>query len=215
MEFTLGNHKEILSCYVVELGHHHLILGMPWLKKHSPTVEWTKGTVLFGSDYCHKNCLIDPVKITAGEGPADLNLPAISGLPEEYQDFADVFTEDKEVPLPPHRPYDLGIDLEPNSKPKWGPLYNLGQKENDELKTSLERWIRQGYVRVSKSPMASPILFIKRKNGKYRMCVDYRALNNMTIKNRYPLPRTNELIDKLKGAKHFTKIDLRNGYNLV
>lgn len=65
------------------------------------------------------------------------------------------------------------------------------------------------------TPMASPILFVKKKNGKYRMCVDYRAVNNMTVKNRYPLPRTNELIDKLQGAKYFTKIDLRNGYNLV
>lgn len=63
--------------------------------------------------------------------------------------------------------------------------------------------------------MASPILFVKRKNGKYCICVDYRVVNNMTIKNRYPLPRMNELIDKLKGAKHFTKIDLHNSYNLV
>lgn len=63
--------------------------------------------------------------------------------------------------------------------------------------------------------MASPILFVKQKNGKYQMCVDYQALNNMTIKNCYPLPRTNELLDKLQGAKYFSKIDLCNGYNLV
>lgn len=173
MEFTIGNHKEILLCYIVELRHHHFILRMSWLKKHSATVEWAKGTVIFSSEFCHKNCLTNPVRITAGEGPADLNLSAISGLPDEYQDFAEVFTEDEEVPLPPHRPYDLGIELEPGSKPKWGPLYNLVRKEDDELKTSFERWIRQGYVRVSKSSMASPILFVKRKNGKYRMCVDY------------------------------------------
>lgn len=167
------------------------------------------------SPFCNSNCLKIPTSIPVNGASPEFKLASISQLPEEYQDFADVFAEDEEVPLPPHRPYDLAIELEPGSKPKWGPLYNLGQKEEDELKTSLERWIHQGYWCISKSPMASPILFIERKNGKYQMCVDYHAVNNMTIKNWHPLPQTNKLINKLKGAKHFTKIDLQNGYNLI
>lgn len=90
-----------------------------------------------------------------------MQLSAIEGLPEEYQSFSDIFGEDKELPLLPHCPYDLANELEPGSKPKWGPLYNLCTKEDKELKSSLERWVRQGYVCVSKLPMAFLILFVK------------------------------------------------------
>lgn len=161
LEFVINNHKEIPSGFVVDLGLHHVVLGMSWLKKHTPLIDWKKDTVSFTSSYCDSNCLTSPTSIPVNEANPEFKITAISGLPEEYQDFMYVFTEDEEVPLPPHRPYDLAIELEPGSKPKWGPLYNLGQKEDDKLKTSLERWIRQGYVRVSKSPMASPILFVK------------------------------------------------------
>lgn len=134
---------------------------MSWLKKHSPLIDWKKETISFTSPFCNANCLPTPTAIPVNESSPDFKLAAISGLPEEYQDFTDVFTEDEEVPLPLHRPYDLAIELEAGSKLKWGPLDNLGQKEDNKLKTSLEQWIQQGYVCVSKSPMVSPILFVK------------------------------------------------------
>ena len=201
LEFIINGHKEILSCYVVELGHHHIILGMSWLQKHSPLIDWKKETVSFTSPYCQKECLASPVNNPVNMFEPTLEASAIEGLPTDYQDFSDVFREDKDTPLPPHRKYDLAIELEPGSKPTWGPLYNLGGREDEELKESIERWKRQGFIWDSVSPMASPILFVKNKNGKYRMCVDYRKLNAMTIKNHYPLPCTTELIDKLQGAK--------------
>ena len=81
-----------------------------------------------------------------------------------------------------------------------------------ELKKQLEELQRIGFIRPSSSPWGAPVLFVKKKDGSMRLCVDYRALNDVTIKNKYPLPRIDDLFDQLKGAKHFSKIDLRSGY---
>lgn len=173
LEFSIDNHTEEISCYVVELGHHHIILRMSWLKIHSPTIDWKEETVTFISPYCQKSCLRHNPVVPVNQKEPKFDISAIAGLPLEYQEFSDIFKEDEETPLPPHREYDLAIELEPGSKPKWGPLYNLGKLEDEELKKSLERWLRQGFIRVSKSPMASPVLFVKKKNRKFRMCVDF------------------------------------------
>src|ERR1700716_750833 len=87
--------------------------------------------------------------------------------------------------------------------------------ELDELKKQLHDLLAKGQIRISKSPYRSPVLFVKKKDGTMRMCVDYRALNKMTIKNKYPLPRIDELLDRLLGSRYFSKIDLRSGYHQV
>jgi hypothetical protein len=88
----------------------------------------------------------------------------------------------------------------------------MSQPEMDELKKQLADLMNKGYIRESKSPYGAPVLFVKKKEGTLRMCIDYRALNKITIKNKYPLPRVDELLDRLAGAKYFSKIDLRSGY---
>ena len=88
----------------------------------------------------------------------------------------------------------------------------MAASELAELKKQLEELQRIGFIRPSSSPWGAPVLFVKKKDGSMRLCVDYRALNEVTIKNKYPLPRIDDLFDQLKGAKYFSKIDLRSGY---
>ena len=104
------------------------------------------------------------------------------------------------------------IDLVPGTSPIAKRPYRMSASELAELKKQLEELQRIGFIRPSSSPWGAPVLFVKKKDGSMRLCVDYRALNEVTIKNKYPLPRIDDLFDQLKGAKYFSKIDLRSGY---
>jgi hypothetical protein len=128
------------------------------------------------------------------------------------QKYSDVFPDDLPARLPPKRAVDHEIDLVPGSAPPSRPTYRLSPPEMDELKKQLQDLIDHGFIRPSVSPYGAPVLFVKKKDGSMRMCIDYRALNKITIKNKYPLPRTDELFDRLHGKKWFSKIDLRSGY---
>lgn len=130
------------------------------------------------------------------------------------KEFADVFAPIAKG-LPPKRAHDHSIELLPGAQPVSKPAYRLSATENDELKRQLDKLIAHGHIRASRSPFGSPVLFVKKKDGTQRMCVDYRALNNITVKNAYPLPRVDELLDRLSGAKYFSKIDLQQGYHQV
>lgn len=136
-------------------------------------------------------------------------------VPTVYHDLLAAFSKQRADTLPPHRPYDLAIDLEEGKSPPFGPLYSLSELELKALSEWLDENLLKGFIRPSKSPAAAPILFVKKKDGTLRLCVDYRALNAITIKNRYPLPLIPEALDRLREAKIFTKLDLRGAYNLV
>ncbi len=129
--------------------------------------------------------------------------------------FKDVFPEALPDGLPPSREVDHRIELKPGSTPQSRPTFRLSATELVELKKQLEELVKAGFIQPSKSPFGAPILFVKKKDGTMRMCVDYRALNNITIKNSYPLPRIDELFDRLQGAQYFSKIDLRSGYHQI
>lgn len=131
------------------------------------------------------------------------------------RDYQDVFPNSLPKHLPPHRPVDHKIELVQGSTPPAKRLYPLSLAEMEELKKQLQELLDQGFIRPSVSPYGAPVLFVKKKEGDMRMCVDYRALNKNTIKNTYPLPRIEELLDQLKDAKCFSKIDLRSGYHQV
>jgi hypothetical protein len=117
--------------------------------------------------------------------------------------------------LPSHRPYDHVIPLIPGETPPFGPIYSLSEVELKALSDYIEEHLDKGFIQPSSSPAGAPILFVKKKDGSLRLCVDYRALNKVTIKNRYPLPLISEMLDRLRSARYFTKIDLRGAYNLV
>lgn len=131
------------------------------------------------------------------------------------EEFQDVFPDELPSGLPPSREVDHRIELVPGAVPPSRPTYRLSATELAELKKQLEELVKSGFIRPSKSPFGAPILFVKKKDGTMRMCVDYRALNNVTIKNSYPLPRVDELFDQLQGARFFSKIDLRSGYHQI
>ena len=140
----------------------------------------------------------------------------IPKIPECYKDLVDVFSKNESQSLPPHRGHlDHHIPLEDGAKPVFGPIYNLSELELKVLKEYVEDKLKKGHIRPSTSPFGSPVLFVKKADGSLRLCVDYRALNRMTIKNRYPLPLTIEIMDRIKGATQFTRLDVRDAFNRI
>lgn len=141
-----------------------------------------------------------------GQERASLNM---SSLVTEYMD---VFPA--ELPAGPRldRPVQHPVDLEPGAAPFYKRIYRMSEAELAELRKQLDELLSKGFIQPSASPWGSPILFVKKKDGSMRLCVDYRALNKLTIKNRYPLPRIDDLLDRLHGAKYFSKLDLASGY---
>ena len=128
------------------------------------------------------------------------------------RDFPDVFPDD--LPgLPPEREIDFPIDLVPGTAPISLPPYRMAPAELKELKTQLQELVDRGFIRPSISPWGAPVLFVKKKDDTWRLCIDYKQLNKVTIRNRYPLPLIDELFDQLQGARVFSKIDLRSGYH--
>ena len=138
-------------------------------------------------------------------------------LPKEYLDFADsVFAEPSNHELPPRRPgLDHEIPLVDGAKPVVRPIYNLSENELKALKEYVDDYLKKGFIRPSTSPFGSPVLFVKKPDGSLRLCVDYRALNRMTVKNRHPLPLIRETLDRLCKARYFTKIDLLSAFNQI
>ncbi|KAL5540692.1 hypothetical protein UlMin_043344 [Ulmus minor] len=128
------------------------------------------------------------------------------------REFVDVFPE--ELPgLPPDRAITFEINVTPGTAPISKAPYRMAPVELKELQVQLQELLDKGFVRSSYSPWGAPVLFVKKKDGSMRMCIDYRELNKVTVKNKYPLPRIDDLFDQLKGAVVFSKVDLRSGYH--
>jgi len=132
-----------------------------------------------------------------------------------YSDLKEVFEKKNAEKLPPHREYDISIDLIPGGQLYYGPIYSLSVIELKALKEYIQENLRKNFIRKSKSPAGAPILFVKKHDGSLRLCVDYRRLNAITIRNSHPIPRISDLIESFKGAKIFSRLDLRSAYNLV
>ncbi len=132
----------------------------------------------------------------------------------EYADYADVFLFDLAMELPENTGInENAIELVEGKQPLYGPIYSLGPVELETLKTYIETHLKTVFIWPSKSPAGAPILFDKKPDGSLRLCVDYRGLNNLTIKNWYPLPLIGESLDRLGRAKRFIQLDLTNAYH--
>jgi len=136
-------------------------------------------------------------------------------LPEKYAEYAQVFSKVHADKLPPHRPYDHVIPIVEGATVPFGPVYNLSQTELKALHEYIKENLSKGFIRRSESPAGAPILFVKKKDGSLRLCVDYRGLNKVTTPNRCPLPLISENFDQLGKAKSLTKLDMRGAYNLL
>ncbi|ESK83158.1 hypothetical protein Moror_14995 [Moniliophthora roreri MCA 2997] len=235
--YTVGAKRLTDTFLISGLGSEEVILGLPWLRKYNPRVDWNTGRTAFPEkrhikiprvigilDHESPEELIHRIDIRAKlstsqrlQHNADDGLqPATTKIPEYLSQYQGQF-EDKEAErFPISRSYDHAIELKPEFTPQDCKVYSLTALEQAELDKFLAENLRKGYIRKSKSPMASPFFFVgKKEKGKLRPTQDYRRLNHGTVKNAYPLPLVSDLIDKLNGATIFSKLDLRNGYNNV
>ena len=235
LEVTLEGHNSCIVFNIIRTPSNPVILGLSWLEKHNPSVDWKLRKMIFSTERSkkrpiRKSSIKKPLFIgarafmrTSKEGtpfviyatPISEEKTLATSIPEQYKDFQDVFQKKNADILPEHRPYDCAIDLQEGTQPPFGPIYNLSQTELTELRQYIDENLAKNFIRHSKSPAGAPILFVKKKDGSLRMCVDYRGLNKVTKKNRYPLPLISSLLEQLGSAKIFTKIDLRGAYNLV
>jgi hypothetical protein len=243
-------HHEKIDLDYFGLATHDVILGLPWLRKHNPRVDWKNHKLSL--DDCDCTSSLDPTHLSEmvdektynnmastktriwqpvgsvtdsvpGTTPSQKNQTRIKeterappDIPKEYKEWEHLFTEvvDKTA-LPKHQPWDHEITLEAGKTPPFGPIYTMTEEELKEVRNYIDVNLKKGFIRESKSPAGFPVLFVPKKDGKPRLCVDYRKLNDMTIKNRYPLPNITELQDRLSRAKIFTALDLRGAYNLI
>ncbi|GJR19234.1 putative reverse transcriptase domain-containing protein [Tanacetum coccineum] len=161
--------------------------------------------------YMEKGCQLFLAQVTVKENKDKSKEKRLEDVPT-VRDFLEVFPED--LPgLPPIRQVEFQIDLVPGAAPVARAPYRLAPSEMEELSAQLQELSDKGFIRPSSSPWGAPVLFVKKKDGSFRMCIDYRELNKLTVKNRYPLPRIDDLFDQLQGSSVYSKIDLRSGYH--
>ena len=135
-------------------------------------------------------------------------------IPKEYADLKAAFSDGLKH-LPNHGPHDMHIQLVDDKSPHMGPMYNMSEAEMKIVHDYVKDMMAKGLIRPSTSPCGAPILFAKKKDGTLRLCVDYRRLNDMTVKNVYPLPLIDELLDRIASGKIFTTLDLKDAYWLL
>ncbi|GKV00524.1 hypothetical protein SLEP1_g13198 [Rubroshorea leprosula] len=194
------------SLFVLDISDFDIILGMDWLSKHFAFIDCHRK---WARKYLVNGCQGFLVSVTDASSVTSRleDIPVV-------REFPDVFLED--LPgLPPDREVEFAIDLVPGTGPVSKAPYRMTPAELKELKVQLEELLEKGFIRSSVSPWGAPVLFVKKKDGSMRLCIDYRELNKVTVKNWYPLPRIDDLFDQLKGAQVFSKIDLRSGYHQV
>ncbi|GJY49359.1 putative reverse transcriptase domain-containing protein [Tanacetum coccineum] len=224
----------------VELGSFDVIIGMDWLRRYHAVivcdeklvqVPYGNETLTFrgnessngresrltviscskAQEYMAKGCQVFLAQISAKKEEDKSERKQIEDVPI-VRGFPEVFPED--LPgLPPARPVEFQIDLVPGAAPVARAPYRLAPSEMKELSEQLQELSDKGFIRPSSSPWGAPVLFVKKKDGSFRMCIDYRELNKLTVKNRYPLPRIDDLFDQLQGSSIYSKIDLRSGYH--
>nr|AAS07330.1 putative polyprotein [Oryza sativa Japonica Group]ABF98050.1 retrotransposon protein, putative, Ty3-gypsy subclass [Oryza sativa Japonica Group] len=185
-----------------------VILGMDWLARYKGVIDCANRKVTLTSN---DGQVVTVHALTSEPLRSSLNQITLEEIPI-VRDYPDVFPDN--LPgMPPKRDIEFRIDLVPGTTPIHKRPYRMAANELAEVKRQVDDLLQKGYIRPSSSPWGAPVIFVEKKDHTQRMCVDYRALNDVTIKNIYPLPRINDLFDQLKGATVFSKIDLRLGYH--
>ncbi|GKE10993.1 putative reverse transcriptase domain-containing protein [Tanacetum coccineum] len=234
------DHPFNINLMPVELGIFDVIVGMDWLAKYHAIIDcvekivripWGYETLIVHGDrssrgngtrlniisctkthkYLLKGHHVFLTHVTTKEIEDKSGEKRLEDVPI-VRDFPKVFPEDLSG-LPPTRQVEFQIDLIPGAAPVARAPYRLAPSEMKELSEQLQELSDKGFIRPSSSPWGAPVLFVKKKDGSFRMCIDYRELNKLTVKNRYPLPRIDDLFDQLQGSSVYSKIDLRSGYH--
>ncbi|KAH0604594.1 uncharacterized protein H6S33_006262 [Morchella sextelata] len=231
LPLSIDSHHETIPFFVTKLGSYPLVLGIPWLQLHDATLRFKGNSILFDSEYCKRKCNSStiPVPIREIAPPPRFHLVSSAALchfarrdklqilsttieeidkamdeppkedwrnrvPTRYKRFHEIMDEKFANKMPSRRPYDHKILLKEGKEPPFGTLYGMSRDS---------------------SPAGAPVLFVKKADGTLRLCVDYRGLNELIVKNRYPLPLIRETLDRLSKAKWYTKLDLHQGYNQI
>jgi hypothetical protein len=236
-ELSLDGQNTKLNLNILPLGSYDIIIGMDWLEKHKVILDCYEKSLTYRDENntvrtvqgikkpvsvrqisamqfkkcMNKGCQIYAIQVT--NLLEKENKPSLEDFTVLHE-FRDLFVD--EIPeLPPRREIDFSIDLLPGSTPISKAPYRMSLPELTELKIQLQELLDKEYIRPSVSPWGAPVLFVKKKDKTLRLCIDYRQLNKMTVKNKYPLPRINDLFDQVGGEKIFSKLDLRSGYHQV
>ena len=232
-EIMIGDSRLYADLIELPILEFDVILGMEWLSAHYATMDCYRNKITFKPLGVHEfvfqgdhngspSTLISVIaaRRLLKKGcqwylahVRDDRIPStdLGDIPV-VRDYSDVFP-DYLPGLAPDREIEFNIDLLPGTNPISIAPYRMAPTELKELKEKLQELLDKGFIRPSGSPWGAPMLFVKKKDGTMRMCIDYRQLNKVTIKNRYPLPRIDDLFDQLQGASHFSKIDLPSGYH--
>lgn len=226
--------------YIMPLEGCDVLLGMPWHHKNDVKVAAREKKLYF--THKGRDIVID-VKLKGESVPVvsacavsklmKSNLSAylvfvkeqqedsahVSELDKDRRDFllqySDCFSESLPGEFAPKRPEDHTIDLVPGSSPPNRPPYRVSAAQQEEIMSQVHDLLQKGLIQPSSSPFCSPVLLVQKKDGSWRMCIDYRALNKITIKNRFPIPRIDDILDRLQGASCFSQIDLKSGYHQI
>jgi transposase InsO family protein len=253
LEVTIANRRQWISFLITGLGKQHVILGLPWLIKENPDINWHQGILQWrptpllivgdnddkkGGDFTTSASYIDALAETYEETTNISTLEILKVklsdyfnqiygdddkkdktpeelVPSTYHKYLRLFSKKASERYPEPRPYDHEIHLKPDFKPSKRSPYSLNPTQMDLAKTFIDENLKKGYITKSTSSMASPLFFVGKKDGSSRPCQDYRQLNEGTIKDAFPLPNINDLLRDLQGAKYFTKLDIRWGYNNI
>ena len=227
--------------YAIDKEGSPVVFGLPALTDEKIKMDMASRTWRFGVDE-HAHELLNPDKFASslkgqkavyalvisstGNSPSQPTLGAANAdelrikgaattpaLPEELKEYSDVFSVEEAGKLPSHEGRDHAIET--TAEPPFGLLYNLSNTELAALRGYLDDALAKGWIQYSTSPAGAPILFVPKKDGGLRLYIDYRGLNKVTVKNRHPLPLISETLDRLNGAKHFTKLDLKDAYHRI
>ncbi|GJZ34303.1 putative reverse transcriptase domain-containing protein [Tanacetum coccineum] len=229
---TLLNQPFKIDLMPIKLGSFDVVIGMDWLSKYHARIICDEKVVHIPIDgetliirgdqsktrlnliscikterYISRGCQVFVAQIMEKKSDEKRleDIPVV-------REFLEVFPED--LPgLPPVRQVEFQINLIPGATPVARAPYRLAPSEMQELSNQLQELADRGFIRPSTSPWGAPVLFVKKKDGSFRMCIDYQELNKLTVKNRYPLPRIDDLFDQLQGSSVYSKIDLRSGYH--
>ena len=217
----------------LEMHGFDVILGMDWLSSYHALIDCELKRVVFHS-FAHSGLVFEGVSVVpppylissmkarrlirkgsqaflCSVVDTQISPPSVEDI-HVVREFPDVFPDELPGSLV-DREIEFYIDLNPSTRPMSKAPYRMSPSELKELKVQLQDLLDKGFIRPSVSPWGAPVLFVRKKDGTMRLCIDYRELNKVTIKNKYPLPRVDDLFDQLQGAQVFSKIDLRSGYH--
>jgi transposase InsO family protein len=241
LTLKIGNDVTTIRFLIAELNHP-IILGLPWLRQFNPKIDWKTKTLEFPlntQDHSTSIPIVSTIsprqfRQLSQEVGTQVGIFVISkdskllkdSVPENadasqlLSDFEDVFSQEAandafRQPRPSTRDFECSIPIEPDKEPPFGALYNLSEPERIAMETYVKENLKKGWISHSTSPAGAPCFFIKKKDGSLRLCIDYRGLNKITVKNRLAIPLISDLISRLSTAKLFSTLDLRNAYQLV